>query len=207
MGHYVRILSPAEHVVGADELQSAIAQEQAGERISIKAGSNSAWTELLLAHSNGTPIAVIERNPVAPGSLGAEEIREFIDEVARQRPETAARWVQNYLPRVRTIYAFQILSGVRMQNSWRAIGVVQEASHRASGGIIQADWEGFSNEEGYHVLWQFRDDVTGQCWMALLKNDDWVTFEMDLGSRRHREAFLRGEIPAGVKISRPMDNT
>lgn len=70
----------------------------------------------------------------------------------------------------------------------------------AAPSIIQADLEGFTNEEGYHILWQFSDPVTGPWWMGVLKNNAWVHFQMDLGNVSHREAFLRGEVPQRVDV-------
>jgi hypothetical protein len=67
------------------------------------------------------------------------------------------------------------------------------------GGIIQADAEGFTNEDGYQILWQFSDSVTGTWWMGVFQHGSWIHFEMDLGNRQHREAFLRGEMPAGAR--------
>lgn len=60
---------------------------------------------------------------------------------------------------------------------------VQSAIWSVSGGILQADAEAFSNEDGYHIHWQFSDDATG---------------EMDLGEPSHRGSFWRGEVPQGV---------
>ena len=56
--------------------------------------------------------------------------------------------------------------------------------------ILLADNEGFSNEDGYHILWQFSGSVNGPWWMGVLCDDHWRHFRMDLGNREHREAFL-----------------
>jgi hypothetical protein len=40
------------------------------------------WEGSTVKHKTGEPIALVERNVVAPGELGAEELQEFIDEVA-----------------------------------------------------------------------------------------------------------------------------
>ncbi|HSE26404.1 MAG TPA: hypothetical protein VLB68_32350, partial [Pyrinomonadaceae bacterium] len=66
--------------------------------------------------------------------------------------------------------------------------------------ILQADNEGFSNEEGYHILWQFNDSVNGTWWMAVMKGDQWKPFQMDLGDHKQRESFFKGQIPKGAKL-------
>ncbi len=35
--------------------------------------------------------------------------------------------------------------------------------------------------------------------MAVLKDGIWFSFQMELGNPKHREAFKRGEVPAGIK--------
>ena len=60
--------------------------------------------------------------------------------------------------------------------------------------ILQADGEGFTNEEGYHIVWQFSDSVSGPCNMGVLQDGVWRHFSMDLGDPDHRAAFLRGSV-------------
>jgi hypothetical protein len=69
------------------------------------------------------------------------------------------------------------------------------------GGILQADGEGFSNEDGYLILWQFADTVDGDWNMAVLDKDgSWIRFQMNLGDPEQRAAFLKGRVPEGAKI-------
>ncbi len=150
-------------------------------------------------HRRGPEIAMIERNPVEHGELGTKELEEFRDEVGELKPESAARWLQGYLEHVRRIYMFQLLGGTEEAGGWDAVHAVQWEIWTTLGGILQADGEGFSNEDGYHILRQFSDDVTGPWNMAVLDaTSRWVPFEMDLGDPGHRRAFLAGEVPKGV---------
>ena len=59
----------------------------------------------------------------------------------------------------------------------------------------QADGEGFTNEEGYHIVWQFSDSVSGPWKMGVLQDGVWHHFTMDLGDPDHRAAFLEGSVP------------
>ena len=52
--------------------------------------------------------ATIERNPVGPNTLGAEEVAEFIDSLEAGGPPSAVRWLSEYLESVRAIYAIRI---------------------------------------------------------------------------------------------------
>ena len=75
-----------------------------------------------------------------------------------------------------------------------------DAVWRHAGGILQADGQGFSNEQGYTILWQFGETAKGLWNVGVLVDDRWVHFEMDLGNEQHREVFCRGQIPVGVKF-------
>jgi hypothetical protein len=72
---------------------------------------------------------------------------------------------------------------------------VSESIWARGGAILQADGEGFSNEDGHHILWQFHDNVSGPWWMAVLQGDKWVPFKMELGNREQRVAFFEGRVP------------
>ncbi len=67
---------------------------------------------------------------------------------------------------------------------------------------MQADGEGFSNEDGDHVLWQFSEDVSGLWWMAVYREGAWCPFQMDLGNAEHRSAFFEGRVPPGTATRR-----
>jgi hypothetical protein len=202
MGYYIRILSPAAKVPSLARMTASLAQ--AGSfalAVEDKDGKN--WTQLLLAHTDHTPIAEIERNIVRRGELGAEEVEQFLDEIADCKPPSAVEWLRAYLPKVKTIYAFQVLSGADQNGGWSALYAVRDAIRESAGGIMQSDGEGFSNEEGFHILWQFSMGAKGPWWMAVRRDSKWTTFQMELGNRQHRQAFVRGELPAGMKPRRP----
>jgi hypothetical protein len=199
MSYYVRVLSLSDGTPPVARLQTALSKNKLAAKLSIDDGTNEDWTQLLLCHEDGSEIAVIERNAASSTDLVEAEIQEFLDEIADCKPPSAAEWLAEYFPKVRTIYAFQLLHGTDVKNGWEILGTVKDALHAHVRGIIQADGEGFSNEEGFHILWQFADSVTGEWWMGVLQNGKWVHFQMDLGNKNHREAFLLGKVPKGVK--------
>jgi hypothetical protein len=153
------------------------------------------WENLVLSHADGDAIAAIERNPVLPGTLGGDEIAEFIEAISGCRPASAVPWLTSFLGSVKTIYSLQHLSGTEVGNGADALRAVSESIWARGGAILQADGEGFSNEDGYHILWQFNDNVSGPWWMAIRQEDKWVPFEMELGNLEQRAAFLEGRVP------------
>jgi hypothetical protein len=109
-------------------------------------------------------------------------------------------WLRQYLPTVRVINAFQPHSGTDVNDGWTPLHRLYSLVWRHAGGILQVDGEGFSDEAGFTTLWQFGEEVRGRWNMAVNKDGDWLHFEMDLGDKLHRQAFLSGEVPDGVKL-------
>lgn len=163
-----------------------------------KESSGKEWGTLLLAGTGGVEVALLERNPVSDGSLGQDEIAEFLEELAGGRPEANVAWLTEYLEDVKTIYAFQHLQGADTVDGGNALHALRTALWERGEAILQADLEGFTNEEGYHIVWQFSDTVSGPWNMAILQDGTWLHFTMDLGDPDHRTAFLSGEAPADV---------
>jgi hypothetical protein len=200
MGYYIRILSPSDRVPSVARLKAALAHDNLAGTLRVESGTDDAWIQVILSHEDGPEIADIERNCASSTDLVFREIEEFLEEIVDCRPATAAAWLAEYLPTVKTIYAFQLLSGTDVKDGWEILGTVKDSIHTQVGGIFQADGEGFSDEDGYHILWQFSNSVKGPWWMGVLKDDEWVHFQMDLGNKKHRAAFFRGDVPGGVEI-------
>lgn len=199
MGYYTRVLTRRGACPSLSELTRALTEENLDAVLSVEAGDAADWTELSLSHANGVPIASIDRNDVAPGTLGADEIAEFVDELDDCKPASAVAWLRDYLPKVRVIYAFQHLSGTDTMRGDEMLRAVSNHIWSLGEAIFQADAEGFSNEDGYHILWQFSDSVKGPWQVAVLRDGHWISFEMDLGNRSHRKAFLDGKVPPRAK--------
>lgn len=195
MPYYIRVLSPSESIIPVSELSRSLKKCT----LVLEEGTDTDWKQILLMQSNGEEVAVVERNVVNADSLGQEEIQDFLEGMDNLKPRSGADWLKAYLPTVKTIYAFQVL-GQTKDSGWSAIGSLKGKLWNALGGIFQADGEGFSNEAGYHIVWQFSDSVSGTWWMGLLRNGNWVHFEMNLGKPSHRSQFLDGQVPEDVKF-------
>lgn len=192
MSYYIRVLTPETTPASLLLLQKAAEVHRATLAGDLDA---LAWEQVVVANEASEVVCTVERNAVSIGSLAEEEIEEFRAEIAGCLPTSGASWLQAYLATVRTIYAFQLLDGTYSANGWEILDSIKAAVLNSVGGISQADNEGFSNEEGYQVLWQFSDDVSGDWWMAVLNDGHWQKFKMDLGNEMHRLAFKNGDIP------------
>lgn len=200
MGYYIRVLALKDELISFQEIKDHISESKLSINIEVEDGNDTHWNQLLLKHDEELPVAVVERNPTNE-ELGEEEIQEFIEEIEDHKPNSAVKWLTSFLPKVKVVYAFQVLSGADEGDGWEAIREIQGLIWNKLGGIFQADGEGFSNEDGYHILWQFSDTVTGPWNMAVRKTfGGWKAFEMDLGDKEQRQDFWSGKVPKGAKL-------
>src|SRR5208283_1023966 len=195
MSYYTRVLSKDEEFPPVDELAQFIRTEHPHCKLVLEEGTEDEWESLLLSSSDDVEVAVIERNPVFDGSLGQDEIAEFIEETQDCKPKSGVEWLRDFLTYVKTIYAFQHLQGSETVDGSNALHALRSKLWERGDAILQADAEGFTNEEGYHILWQFSESVSGAWNMGVLQDGVWRHFSMDLGDPDHRAAFLKGSVP------------
>lgn len=195
MPYYTRVLSKEDAFPSIEELAEVLRASHPAFRLTLESGEEEEWETLLLSGNDEVEVAVIERNPVANGSTGQDEIADFLEDIQDCKPQSGAEWLTDYLAEVRTVYAFQHLQGSETEEGGNVLHALRSALWERGDAIIQADGEGFTNEEGFHILWQFSDSVSGPWNMGVYKDDLWHHFKMDLGDPDHREAFLAGEVP------------
>jgi hypothetical protein len=195
MAYYSRVLSKDADLPSADELARLIRDKHPDFRLTVESGDEDEWESLLLSGMDEVEVAVLERNPVFDGSTGQDEIADFIEDIQDCKPESGVEWLSDYLAEVKTVYAFQHLQGADTEEGGNVLHALRSALWERGDAIIQADGEGFTNEDGYHIVWQFSDSVSGPWNMGVYKDDLWYHFKMDLGDPEHRAAFLEGEVP------------
>jgi hypothetical protein len=200
--YYTRVLSKDEAFPPLDELARWIRSEHPEFKLSLEDGEEEEWETLLLSGADEVEVALIERNAVANGSAGQDEIADLIEDLEDGKPETGVDWLKEYLAEVKTIYAFQHLQGADTEDGGNVLHALRAKLWERGDSILQADHEGFTNEEGFHIVWQFSDSVSGPWNMGILQDGAWLHFKMDLGDPDHRAAFLSGEMPADLSTIR-----
>jgi hypothetical protein len=195
VGYFTRVLSKDEEFPSFIELAQLVRAEHPEYRLTIEEGSEEEWDTLLLSGNDEVEVALIERNPVTDGSIGQDEIADFIEDIQDCKPKSGVQWLEDYLGSVQTIYSFQHLQGSETVEGSNALHALRSALWERKDAIIQADGEGFTNEDGYHIIWQFSESVSGPWNMGVLQDGVWRHFSMDLGDPDHRAAFLRGAVP------------
>lgn len=204
MAYNMWFLAPTAEPVSAAELIEYVEAVGEGCRAELSGGVEPDWTQLHLTDPDGGHIAVVERytvDPPDPKGIGPSEIEFLRERLEDAEPAVNARWVTDYLPRVKTIYLFGCSSGFSERPvEFDLVQGLLDTLRDDPGGILYAEFEGWSNEDGQHLTWEFSDDVAGTFWMTLRRPDGWAWFEMDLANPDHRRAFRAGEVPTGVVL-------
>ena len=170
MGYYTRVLSKYEDFPSFEELVQSVQSEHPNFSLTVEEGTEENWESILLSGDGEVEVAVLERNPVSDGSVGQDEIAEFLEETRDCKPESGVEWLHSFLTEVKTVYAFQHLAGSETEEGLAALHALRTFLWQRGESIIQADMEGFTNEDGYHIVWQFSDTVTGPWNMAVLQD-------------------------------------
>jgi hypothetical protein len=203
MGYYVRVFGTQDSRVPVAQINQRLFEKFGADvTFEIDDESETHWNEATLVFRDGPEISHIERNPVIEGELGWEELQEFREQIASCKPVSGVEWLRKYLDRVAVIYAFQLLSGTDCQRDrgWDAHDIVFELVRSATKGIGQFDLEGFTNEDGFTIIWQFSDSVEGKRACAVRGFlGKWIPFEMELGDPIQREEFWAGKVPTGAR--------
>ena len=143
--------------------------------------------------------ATIERNPVGPNTLGAEEVAEFIDSLEFGGPPSAVRWLADYLETIRAIYAIRIYPEAILLNAEAedSVHAVRAALRDAVGGIGQWDGLGFTNEDDRLIWCNPSMELHGEKEAAILDEStgEWIAFDLDFDDPAELADFLAGQVP------------
>lgn len=194
MGYFIRVLGIQQDPISVSELMAEL--EQQGFAASLKADrEDDPWYVIDVESESGSKLAQIEKNFVFPGCLAQAELDEFRVIIREHQPLSAVQWLDRYFDKIKIMYAFRVHDAALVDDNIEVVNALKRAIWGKTGGLLQHDLEGFSNEEGFHILWQFPDDISGDKYCAVLNDGEWVKFRMDLGDHFQRMAFRAGEVP------------
>jgi hypothetical protein len=181
MGYYIRVLGITNPNIHIDELIRGLSNDSLIAKFDLDpTESPDDWTVIGVSNSDGEELIQIERNLVIEGELGLEELVEFRENIKDCKPNYAVKWLDKYFDKVKVNYAFQIFNAASEEDNFEIIDSIKASIWKKIGGLLQADNEGFSNEDGYHILWQFADNVTWEWNMSVKKFlGNWTNFKMD----------------------------
>lgn len=190
MSYYVRLLTKSEEVVPFSEVKLQVAEAR------LTSGTETNWDEIEILQEEGRLLAVLERTPVS-SDQGKTEIGEMMDKIRSASPANAREWIRRYLSGTKTIYRFQLYpDSITAKADWQALGRVQNLIKDTLTGIIQADNEGYYNENGDYILWQMYPGAGGTIPAATLnERGEWISFTLKIDDVRAVERFKEGILP------------
>src|ERR1035437_8556970 len=111
VGYYTRVLSKQEDFLSFEELSRLISAEHPEYKLTVEDGSEEEWESLLLSGKDEVEVALLERHPVTDGSLGQDEIAEFIEETQDCKPESGVQWLGGNRNEENNIFSFSLPDG------------------------------------------------------------------------------------------------
>lgn len=197
MGYYIRVLGTQDPDIHIDELIGALKIDGLFAKLECDPSEQpNKWTILNILNQDDEALSQIERNPIVEGELGQDELNEFREIIQDFKPLSAVKWLTSFFDKVKVIYAIQLLSPAFEGVNFDIVSSIKNKIWDKTLGIVQAENEGFTNEDGYHILWQFTDNVTGEWNCAVINSEgQWDMFSMDLGNMTQRQEFKNGNVP------------
>ncbi len=196
-------LTPSREVSPASEWIEFVTEIGEDQRAELTAGTPKNWRQITIDYTDGSWSFDFERC-AAPRKV-EKEIQLFREDLEGVEPTVNAQWVAKYLKRVKTVYLFRCSINAPDTNMELVREIIDSLRDDEPSGLLYAELEGWSNEDGYHITWEFTGRVSGEWWMAIRGKDVWTSFQMKLGNRKHREAFKAGKVPAGLKTYKSKD--
>jgi hypothetical protein len=190
MSYYVRLLTAAEKAVPFSVL------EKQCNSLKLVSGSGTLWDKIEIYQPADNLISVLERLPLSAGGPSETAMAQLKSVVASSYPVNAREWLRKYLSTVKTIYSFHLLAENITRDGWPVMGRVQNLLKDTLTGIVQADNEGFYNEDGDYILWQMYAGAAGTIPAATLDaNGEWIPYQLRLDDDRAIEQFKQGLPP------------
>jgi hypothetical protein len=190
MGYCVRFLTVSENTLPFQDIREQV------DTVKLVTGEEPAWEKIEISQPDGTVLAVVERNRLSTDSTSDIEMTLIRDSLQGSHPQNAREWLKNYLARTRVIYTFRLQAENIKPGDWPRLGRIQNLLKDTLGGIIQADNEGFYNEEGAYILWQMYDGALGTIPAAALnENGEWIAYQLRLNDDQAVERFKQGLPP------------
>lgn len=162
------------------------------------------WTQMALYTEAGE--AVVEMDKLARGNSTfddyiADVVRRLLDDKEPVKPHSAVKWLCNYMTKVQTIYVLRPQQALYDEQGWEIFNEFWTNLKDLEQGIVHCQGEGFTNEQGAQITWEFPGGASGDWKMAVLdaEKDRWVEFTMDLANQEQRSLFLSGSLPGNLK--------
>ena len=171
------------------------------------------WPSLTLFLDNGEPVVEIEKYRVADQAFQdaiQDTVRALLDDKAPVKPASAVKWLCQFMTRVKVLYEFRPMQAVKTEEGWQIFNEVWTNLHKQLPGIVHLEDEGFTNEDGAQITWEYPDEGgehadaaltasenTGELKVAVLNpaGQEWIEYTLSLANQEQRLQFMAGKAP------------
>lgn len=207
MAAFVRILGINDSCVDILDLSDYLEEKGLTVLMGVpKTEKTDNWTELGVYNGENECVMFVLRSIVAAGQEGGEELDRLREQLEQARPDSAAKWLGQYFENIRVIYSFDFVYNNRSfpevwdlngaLNNFELADAVLKYILKHSGGIMQTDGDGYTNEAGDMILWQYEGTVSTRRNGAVLDSQgNWMSFNMDAADATQLAEFLEGKRP------------
>jgi hypothetical protein len=191
MSYYVRLLVKLDKVIPFSEIKNQ------GKWIKLVSGKDMLWDRIEIREPEDSLVCILERHYLAPGRIAETPIPALKESLRGSFPLNAGEWIRDYFSDVKTIYTFQVFPESITGKGWQVLGRIQSLLHDWLVGIIQADREGYYNENGDFILWQMYEGASGAIQAATLdEKGRWISYRLSLNHPQAVARFKEGLPPA-----------
>lgn len=197
MSYKVRSLTTSDRVIPFGVIQRLT------ERTKLVSGSDQLWGKIEIYGAGDNLLSTLERDTIEPGNGGESTIKELRNLIHDSYPVNTREWLNKYFDSVRTIYTFNLIPDWMTKDEWPVLGGFQNFLKDSLGGIIQAEHEGYYNEDGDYILWQMYEGASGIIRAASLnEKGEWVSYSLKINSEKAVNLFKHGISPKRGFFSR-----
>lgn len=169
------------------------------------------WTQIALYTEDGDPVVEIDkfaRGDAAFDDYIADVVRRLLDDKEPVKPHSAVKWLCNFMTKVQTVYVLRPQQSLYDEPGWEIFNEFWTNLKDLEPGIVHCQGEGFTNEQGAQITWEFPAGASGDWKMALFdsRKNSWIEFSMDLANQEQRSLFLAGTLPFSENAKSPSDS-
>lgn len=199
MPFFIRLFSKHRTMLSREILLGAIAGNEKFKKIRIEKESTNTHDQFLVKKDDLELLIILELIPFNRG-YDKKRIHKIIDSVSDKKPSSSVKWVKNFLKKTKIYYEFIPLADLEEDDDWELFSLLYQEAWAGLRGIFQIKDEGFTNESGDLIVWDFPYSAAGKRVAAIRSfTGRWKTFEMDLESMVQRKAFFSGRLPKNIK--------
>ena len=97
MGYYLKVFAKSDATIPVSWFRTGYDQLGCDVVLECDPGMEDCWRSITVKHGDGRQICFVERNVVAPGSIAAQTVEGYLNDLSYYRPRSGVEWVGEFL--------------------------------------------------------------------------------------------------------------